>query len=80
MTTKDQAIAEIEKAIVEHCQGHDLWMCANLALQRVEKVLSATPDCRTCVKAWPNLNGCSHNCTNGDKYQQEPKVVLWRTE
>ena len=43
MTTKDQAIAEIEKAIVEHCQGHDLWMCANLALQRVEKLLAKAP-------------------------------------
>jgi N-acetyl-beta-hexosaminidase len=38
------------------------------------------PDCRTCDKAWLNHRGCSQDCTNGDKYQPAPKVVLWRTE
>ena len=41
----------------------------------------AQPDCRTCE----NLNACSpywaeRMCTNGDKYQEATKVVLWRTE
>lgn len=42
------------------------------------------PDCRTCqlkesceydAKVW---NRCY--CTNGDKYEEAPAVVLWRTE
>lgn len=47
-------------------------------LQAVRDAQSA-PYCRTCEKAWPNLNGCSHNCTNGDQYKAAPAVVLWRT-
>lgn len=41
------------------------------------------PDCRTCVCYYTDDVGpaCLKNgCTNGDKYQPEPKVVLWRTE
>ena len=45
------------------------------------KAVAAQPDCRTCVhllmcyyKAYPRV------CTNGDKYQPAPAVVLWRTE
>jgi hypothetical protein len=43
---------------------------------------SPAPDCRTCER----LHKCSSplnpvkNCTNGDKYQPAPAVVLWRTE
>lgn len=43
----------------------------------------AQPDCRTCQRYYR----CEHhwqsdpaNCTNGDKYVEAPKVVLWRTE
>jgi len=47
------------------------------------------PDCRTCEfkigrQGWDNedcvrrLQGSI--CTNGDKYEAAPKVVLWRTE
>ena len=44
---------------------------------------AAQPDCRTCE----NLESCKEDakwmrnyCTNGDKYEAAPKVVLWRTE
>ena len=44
---------------------------------------AAQPDCRTCK----NLDSCKEDakwmrnyCTNGDKYQEAPPVVLWRTE
>jgi hypothetical protein len=42
------------------------------------------PDCRTC-DYYVRFEGCTRNekfgrCTNGDKYQPAPKVVLWRTE
>ena len=45
--------------------------------------VTAQPDCRTCA----NLDSCKEDakwmrnyCTNGDKYQPAPAVVLWRTE
>ncbi len=44
----------------------------------------AQPDCRTC-DYYVKFEGCTRNekfgrCTNGDKYEAAPKVVLWRTE
>ena len=46
---------------------------------------AAQPDCRTCVYRTldrEELDICcqSQVCTNGDKYIEAPKVVLWRTE
>ena len=42
------------------------------------------PDCRTCVTRfdadYSSECGYSLSCTNGDKYQPAPSVVLWRTE
>jgi len=39
------------------------------------------PDCRLC-HYYAGLEGCFNGtgCTNGDKYQPAPAVVLWRTE
>lgn len=49
--------------------------------KKIEK--PAQPDCRTCE----NLESCKEDarwmrnyCTNGDRYVEAPKVVLWRTE
>jgi len=44
----------------------------------------AQPDCRTCdhevcCENWNHYLNYM-NCTNGDKYMEAPKVVLWRTE
>ncbi len=81
MTTKDQALAENE-ALVDKLvlyAGFEINHASKNLLIEAANAL-ATPDCRTCVKAWPTLNGCSHNCTNGDQYQPAPAVVLWRTE
>jgi len=84
MTTKDQAIARQQfEAWAKPILGDNpTWRESGdceLAWQ-AWKAQQPTPDCRTCVKAWPTLNGCSHNCTNGDKYKAAPAVVLWRTE
>lgn len=38
----DKVIKHIETAIVEHCQGGDLWTCAMLAAKRVDKFYGAT--------------------------------------
>ena len=49
-----------------------------------QPVQPAAPDCLTCV----GFTACTWyhgsianpaNCTNGDKYQRAPSVVLWRT-
>jgi hypothetical protein len=45
----------------------------------------AQPDCRTCRHSvntgYEPLHCVStDDCTNGDKYQEAPKVVLWGTE
>ena len=49
----------------------------------VARLQTSQPDCRTCN----NLDSCSEDakwmrnyCTNGDKYEPAPKVVLWRME
>ena len=58
---------------------------ADLGLQYDALVhLAAQPDCRTC-DYYVKFEGCTRNikfgvCTNGDKYQKAPPVVLWRTE
>ena len=50
----------------------------------IEVDQAAHPDCRTCDNF--HHTGCMvtlHSeiaCTNGDKYQPAPRVVLWRTE
>lgn len=56
---------------------------AGIAFNKTKVKALAQPDCRTC----DNLESCSEDakwmrnyCTNGDKYIEAPKVVLWRTE
>ncbi len=65
--------------------SYSAWQMQHYAMQCVEdNDKPAQPDCRTCsnyahdddhpqCKLWDA-------CTNGDKYQPAPKVVLWRTE
>ncbi len=62
-------------------------VCVQSGLYVSAKV--AQPDCRTCANLYWNTIGekkCAHNqhstieCTNGDKYEAAPAVVLWRTE
>jgi hypothetical protein len=45
------------------------------------KPVAAQPDCRTC-KFYAQDHGCWRvkDCTNGDKYEAAPAVVLWRTK
>ena len=74
MTTKDQAIARLPTGPwSKEAEMLESWIANKPA-----------PDCRTCTdyahdddhpqcKLWDG-------CTNGDKYQEAPKVVLWRTE
>ena len=38
------------------------------------------PDCRTCNRKGYCKDGIEMHCTNGDKYQEAIKLVLWRTE
>lgn len=50
-----------------------------------DRHLAAQPDCRTCdwyvQTDWDGILGCGlDHCTNGDKYIEAPRVVLWRTE
>lgn len=89
MTTKDQAIALVLEA--EHrarscgfLSGTTNWAGV------IVNVLNAqppAPDCRTCERRYPEVDGayggytnkCDMKCTNGDKYQEAPKLVLWRT-
>ena len=43
----------------------------------------AQPDCRTCYHLRMGYCRVFHRgfvCTNGDKYESAPAVVLWRTE
>ena len=40
---------------------------------------AAQPDCRTCLYS-KHPDNCAVWCTNGDRYIEAPKVVLWRTE
>jgi hypothetical protein len=41
---------------------------------------AAQPDCRTCVHIAVRKDNCFQGCTNGDKYIEAPKVVLWGTK
>ena len=73
MTTKDQAITWLPTGPWSKEAGMvESWIANKPA-----------PDCRTCL----SNRSFTHNicrslkvCTNGDKYQPAPKVVLWRTE
>ena len=46
--------------------------------------LEPAPDCRTCANSFDSYDkpNCMslEDCTNGDKYQPAPSVVLWRAE
>ncbi len=54
----------------------------------IEEALAPQPDCRTCAHyrmgychSWVGYPAnIESNCTNGDKYEAAPRVVLWRTE
>ena len=46
----------------------------------IEVDQAAQPDCRTCKLHMTCFHDTTKRCTNGDKYQPAPKVVLWRTE
>ena len=59
----------------------------NAAPDLVDRIEQATqPDCRTCksfyVTDYMNIKKrCDHGgCTDGDKYEPAPKVVLWGTK
>ena len=71
MTTKDQAIAPTS---ADYAMGY--------AEGFNDACKPPAPDCRTCrfshIGALSKC--CDVICTNGDKYQPAPKVVLWRTE
>ena len=78
MTTKDQAIAWYSQTPKKtrvtqiNMDGEDGWM---------PLFPKPAPDCRTCEY----LRLCTARealpkCTNGDKYQEATKVVLWRAE
>ena len=80
MTTKDQAITRFIEAVKLDQHDWEDWpedsREAFIALQQ-----PPAPDCRTCEY----LRLCTARealpkCTNGDKYQEATKVVLWRTE
>jgi hypothetical protein len=67
-----------KQAIVQPLYTHSTCVEAQPVAQPAE-----APDCRTCEKLQSNLAGgawCQYICTNGNKYQPAPKVVLWRTE
>jgi hypothetical protein len=36
----DEIIKEIKRAIVDHCTGGDLWLCAKLGKDRIKSLLS----------------------------------------
>lgn len=93
MTAKDQAIA-VTNEMIAAAEGvedlyrrgtPDTWRKVYLAMRRAAP--HPEPDCRTCDNAWTEIEDGSDkyvclgsNCTNGDKYQPAPAVVLWRTE
>lgn len=67
MTTKDQAIAPTS---ADYAMGY--------AEGFNDACKPPAPDCRTCAKG--GMLDCTEGCTNGDKYEAAPAVVLWRTE
>lgn len=77
MNTKDQAIAlATQRDYYEQA-------CERLA---ADLKAAQAPDCRTCWYLHTSDHGdnryeCTSKsvCTNGDKYQPAPAVVLWRT-
>jgi len=96
MTTKDQAIAQSQfltdvttaagllengkqsKALAQRIAEYAFAARAEHATLRF---VTQAPDCRLC-HYYAGLEGCFNctGCTNGDKYQAAPAVVLWRTE
>ena len=73
MTTKDQAIAPTS---ADYAMGY--------AEGFNDACKPPAPDCRTCrhLFDWSGSYKCNalNECTNGDKYEPAPAVVLWRTE
>jgi len=81
---------ELLEELLEHCTpyaGH--WERYHAALEKLRaalaqpaKPVAVQPDCRTCTHRYVSegRDRCLPDCTNGDKYQESPAVVLWRTE
>ena len=76
MTTKDQAIAPTSADYpMGYAEGFN------------DACKPPAPDCRTCERRYPEVDGayggytnkCDMKCTNGDQYKEAPQVVLWRT-
>jgi hypothetical protein len=69
-----------EPTRLEVMAAEQLWL-QHAHILRLESALNnAQPDCRTC-HYFRDLECINEiDCTNGDKYQPAPKVVLWRTE
>lgn len=79
----DKAIAQILKTIAYEApiSGNHLAQARVLMAAKMYADKPAQPDCRTCA----NMLMCQYKqfptvCTNGDKYQPAPPVVLWRME
>jgi hypothetical protein len=51
----DEIIKEIERAIVDHCTGGDLWLCAKLGKDRIKNLLS--PPTLTPPDGWETAVG-----------------------
>ena len=79
MTTKDQAIAQLRNPMRCDYAPSGVFLLMDVVAELLEQ--PPAPDCRTC-HYYACLDGCfvSTGCTNGDKYQPAPAVVLWRTE
>lgn len=87
MTTKDQAIAQAFKLWADRQRNWTDTLRAEAWAAFQEGYWSAqppAPDCRTCEHRDGTFCGNRIHrgirCTNGDKYQPAPSVVLWRTE
>jgi len=89
MNTKDQAIACSTHPDAPHGFNRNSshtagrYVCDCEGWVPDEDNDKPTPDCRTCE--WFAENDAGYvclivRCTNGDKYQPAPKVVLWKTK
>jgi hypothetical protein len=80
--SKDQAIAKFVKAV--ELDRHDWEDWPKDSREAFAALQAAQPDCRTCehlIDSYSKSDCDSiEDCTNGDKYQPAPAVVLWRTE
>jgi hypothetical protein len=74
-----QAIAKFVEAV--KLDRHDWEDWPKDSREAFVALQAAQPDCRTCWH-YAGLDGCWNvkGCTNGDKYIEAPRVVLWRTE